>query len=380
MKIFTMKLFASTAAIAALLLSGCDLPPQETVQRGYRGTGMEAVYSPEALEEIIAANQVPAAIPAVSSEGPKAADIYQNVEVLGHLSVGEFTRLMAAITQWVSPDQGCNYCHVPGEGFEQDTLYTKKVARVMIAMTQNANQNWGAHVGGAGVTCYTCHRGNNVPEQVWTIGVPPRHASGHVHQMQNVAHQESSVFASLPIDPFTPYLLEDGVARDQGDTALPQGHEASIQSTEHVYSLMMHYSDALGVNCTHCHNSRAFGSWEESNSERVKAWHGQQMVKQMNNDYINPTNAWLPAYRQGPLGDAQKVNCATCHQGAYQPLLGANMLADYPNLGSLAPAPTDLVEEAMDAMEEMVEGAVEAIEGMESASLEPDDSASGEAH
>ena len=34
----------------------------------------------------------------------------------------------------------------------------------------------------------------------------------------------------------------------------------------------------------------------------------------MNNDYINPTNAWLPAYRQGPLGDAQKVNCATCHQ------------------------------------------------------------------
>jgi photosynthetic reaction center cytochrome c subunit len=63
------------------------------------------------------------------------------------------------------------------------------------------------------------------------------------------------------------------------------------------------------------------------------------MVKEMNNAYINPTNDWLPAHRQGPLGDAQKVNCATCHQGAYQPLLGANMLADYPNLGALAPAP-----------------------------------------
>ncbi len=104
------------------------------------------------------------------------------------------------------------------------------------------------------------------------------------------------------------------------------------------------------------------------------------MVKQMNNDYINPTNAWLPAYRQGPLGDAQKVNCATCHQGAYQPLLGANMLADYPNLGSLAPAPVDPVEGAMDAMEEMVEDAVEAIQEMESVSLEQADSASGEAH
>jgi photosynthetic reaction center cytochrome c subunit len=92
------------------------------------------------------------------------------------------------------------------------------------------------------------------------------------------------------------------------------------------------------------------------------------MVKEMNNEYINPTNDWLPAYRQGPLGDAQKVNCATCHQGAYQPLLGANMLADYPNLSRLAPA-------ADPEMEEAVEGASE----MESASLEQGVSA-GEAH
>lgn len=358
MKIFTMKWFASAAVLTAALLSGCDIPPQESVQRGYRGTGMEAIYSPEALQELVAANQVPDAIPAVSSEGPKAGDIYQNVQVLGHLSVGEFTRLMAAITEWVSPEQGCNYCHVPGEGFETDTLYTKKVSRVMIAMTQNANENWDAHVGGAGVTCYTCHRGNNVPEYVWTIGVPPRHASAHVHQMQNVAHQESSVYTSLPIDPFTPYLLEDNAARAQGNTALPTGHEESIQTTEHIYSLMMHYSDALGVNCTHCHNSRAFGSWEESNSERVKAWHGQQMVKEMNNAYINPTNDWLPAYRQGPLGDAQKVNCETCHQGAYQPLLGANMLADYPNLSALAPAAAPAETMEAEPMEEAEEAAM----------------------
>ena len=236
----------------------------------------------------------------------------------------------------------------------------------MILMTQNANENWGAHVGGAGVNCYTCHRGNNVPEYVWNIGVPPRHASGIVHQMQNVAHQESNAYASLPFDPFTRYLLEDNAARVAGDTALPTGHESTIESTEYVYSLMMHYSDALGVNCTHCHNSRAFAAWDQSNSERVKAWHGQQMVKEMNNAYINPTNQWLPAYRQGALGDAQKVNCATCHQGAYQPLLGANMIADYPSLSRLAPA-----EEPSEAMDEAME--------MESASLEIG-SKSGEAH
>ena len=44
---------------------------------------------------------MPEAIPAVPAVGPKAKDIYQNVQVLGDLSVGEFTRLMAAITQWV---------------------------------------------------------------------------------------------------------------------------------------------------------------------------------------------------------------------------------------------------------------------------------------
>ena len=44
MKIINMKWFASAAVLGAALLSGCDIPPQETVQRGYRGTGMEAVY------------------------------------------------------------------------------------------------------------------------------------------------------------------------------------------------------------------------------------------------------------------------------------------------------------------------------------------------
>jgi photosynthetic reaction center cytochrome c subunit len=59
MKIFNIKWLASTAVLGTALLTGCDLPPQETVQRGYRGTGMEAVYSPEVLADIVAANQVP---------------------------------------------------------------------------------------------------------------------------------------------------------------------------------------------------------------------------------------------------------------------------------------------------------------------------------
>ena len=67
MKIFNLKLFAGASLLAAALLSGCDLPPQETVQRGYRGTGMEAVYSPEALQDLVDA------APASSSQSSSVA-------------------------------------------------------------------------------------------------------------------------------------------------------------------------------------------------------------------------------------------------------------------------------------------------------------------
>jgi photosynthetic reaction center cytochrome c subunit len=43
------------------------------------------------------------------------------------------------------------------------------------------------------------------------------------------------------------------------------------------------------------------------------------------------------------MDDVAKVNCQTCHQGVYKPLLGVSMLKDYPKLsGSLHPvAATD---------------------------------------
>ena len=174
MKTLTTKLLATVGLGTALMLGGCEMPPPESTQWGYRGTGMEGVYNPDRLDELAASNIVPEAIPAVPAVGPKAKDIYQNVEVLGDLSVGEFTRLMAAITQWVSPEEGCNYCHVAGEGFAADTLYTKKIARVMLQITQNAHDNWAQHVGVAGVTYYPCLRGPNVPESVWNINPGPQ--------------------------------------------------------------------------------------------------------------------------------------------------------------------------------------------------------------
>ena len=328
---------ATVVVIAgSLLLAGCEMPPPETVQLGNRGLGQELVVNPKTLAATVAANQVPTPQPAVPSVGPKAGDIYQNVQVLGDLSVGEFTRLMAAMTEWISPEEGCNYCHV-AEGFQYDTKYTKRVARVMTAMTQQANVEWGAHVGGAGVTCYTCHRGKNIPEYVWATDPGQPHAAGVMTAGQNIA-SVTAAYSSLPNDPLTPYLEGDEEEaatlpwRVAGQTALPNGNRSSVKQTEYIYSLMMHFSDSLGVNCTHCHNTRAFYDWEQSSPVRVRAWHGIRMVREMNTKYVNQTTDWLPDHRKGPMGDPLKVNCATCHQGAYKPMLGANMVKDYPNL------------------------------------------------
>lgn len=80
----------------------------DAVQRGARGTGMDVIYNPRTVETQIAGNQPPAApSPLVPDEGPKAGQVYQNVKVLGDLSVANFNRHMVNITTWVAPQEGC---------------------------------------------------------------------------------------------------------------------------------------------------------------------------------------------------------------------------------------------------------------------------------
>jgi photosynthetic reaction center cytochrome c subunit len=100
-------------------------------------------------------------------------------------------------------------------------------------------------------------------------------------------------------------------------------------------------SHSLGVNCTFCHNSRAFNSWEQSTPQRIQAWHGIQMLKDVNTTFISPLAAVSPDNRKGPDGDVGKANCATCHQGVNKPLLGKSMLQDYPFLAPNSGKPKD---------------------------------------
>ena len=330
MKIKTLY-FASLIGLMSLLV-GCERFPMDSVQHGYRGTGMVQVYNPRILEKQDALNTAPAALPAAPTDGPKAKTLYKNVQVLGDLSGGEFIRLMTAMTAWVSPQESCIYCHNPAN-FAEDSKYTKIVARKMIQMTRQINSEYKNHVAETGVTCYTCHRGNPVPAQVWFTLPDQNKGADFIGDLagQNTPGKLVNL-SSLPTDPLTPYLLEDKPIRVNGTTALPTGNRQSIKQAEWTYGLMTHMSNSLGVNCTYCHNSRSFSSWENSPPQRVTAYYGIRMARDLNNAYMLPLTETFPDNRKGAKGDVAKISCATCHQGAYKPLYGYSMLKSHPEL------------------------------------------------
>jgi photosynthetic reaction center cytochrome c subunit len=318
--------------LVGLLLAGCERPSPESVQSGYRGTGMAQVYNTRLLEEKTEKNQPPVAIPSPGSEGPKASQVYKNVKLLGNLSVGEFNRLMASMSSWVAPQEGCAYCHAL-PNFADDSKYTKVVARRMIQMTRHINADWKPHVAETGVTCYTCHRGEPVPSAIWFKSNPQPYGANFMGDKagQNTPSPVVNQ-SSLPNDPFTPFLLGDQKIRVNGPTALPSGNRQSIKQAEWTYGLMTHMSTSLGVNCTYCHNTQSFQNWENSPPQRKTAWHGIRMARDLNQDYMESLTDVFPDHRKGPTGDVPKLNCATCHQGAYKPLNGAAMAKDFPEL------------------------------------------------
>ena len=353
---------ATLSLIAVLTAAGtvAAFKPTLTFQVGDAGAGMEQVETRDRLEERVAANALPPSLPAAAPGGVLAVNAYRNVRVLGHVSAGEFTRLMTAMTLWVSPNQGCAYCHAPQrdaggnivkneEGYpiadinnmHSDELYTKVVARRMLQMTMRINADWKPHVQQTGVTCYTCHHGNPVPLNLWFDQEASPNDDGQVgyrgsqHAPSPIAGQ-----SSLPNGSLRPFLGGGNEnVRVISTEALDSQNRASIKETEWTYGFMMHMSKSLGVNCTYCHNTRSMGAWSSSPAPRTSAWYGIRMARELNREYLEPLHPLFPPERLGPTGDVPKVNCATCHAGAFKPLLGASMLKDYPILAEAKPQP-----------------------------------------
>lgn len=323
--------YAFVLALAAF--SDVEVPPIDSEQSGFRGTGMVHLTNPRMEADKQAANEPPVSFGSVEPGGDLAKDIYENVQVLGNLTDDEFNHFMLGITNWVAPEEGCGYCHNE-ENLASDEKYTKVVSRRMMQMTQDINANWTQHVGSTGVNCYTCHRGKHVPEYVWTDeDYHPAADKGFAASRngQNLAVDVNG-HTSLPYNAMADLLTsENPQIRVAATRALPTtAGGATIQSTESTYSLMINMSEGLGVNCTYCHNSRAFGDWSQSSDKRVTAFHGINMVQGLNATYLDPLVSVLPENRVGPNGDAPKAMCMTCHQGVNKPLYGWEALTDHP--------------------------------------------------
>lgn len=297
---------------SVLLLGGCEIGQKEAQQTGFRGTGMVNFQDKSVLDarfDSVAA-LIPAALPASPAPTPGPLP-WKNVQVLTDVSVPELTRTMIAMSTWVAGTGNCAYCHNLGDlsadtSAQGDTLWTKVVARRMLQMVRDINANYEGHVANTGVTCYTCHLGKPIPNGIWTYT--------NVNQLER-------------------YYLDRNAVRVQSH-AIPASNDnrSSAKQTEWTYALMIQMSNALGVSCNHCHNSRAFWSWEEAPPQRAKALLGAQMIRHVNTEYMGPLAPMFPAVRKGAMGDAPKAQCRTCHNGTYKPLYGYPMAKDYPAL------------------------------------------------
>ncbi|WMS41907.1 photosynthetic reaction center cytochrome PufC [Acuticoccus sp. MNP-M23] len=301
----------------------------QSTEWGNRALAMDTFTSARTRSNPV--NKPSPVLPAVAASGTTAGEAYQNVQVLGDLDKAEFDRTMQAITAWVSPDEGCSHCHA-GDDYAAEGPYTKDVARAMLKMVRGVNAG-GTHVAPSGVTCYTCHRGETVPANSWTN--QPEHDPGPdwLGPPQPWQDQATTIRKFFPNAPFEWYIGGDKkIAGLQARTPLAGDEKMVFEDGDHTYILMMQWSDALGVNCTYCHNSRAFFDWTQGTPKHAEGYTGRVLTHGLITNVFDPLAKLLPKERLGPLGDAFKPDCKTCHTGLPKPVGGQKLAAQYPGL------------------------------------------------
>ena len=295
---------------------------------------MEQVSNPRTVARLKAANVAPAPPDPADANGEPASKVYQNVQVLNDLSVAEFTRVMIGDHGVGGARAGLHLLPRRGEPRGRHRLHQGRGAAHAADDAPHQHRLEDPRRA-TGVTCYTCHRGKPVPANIWFNNPGPRRMPAEwraTPPARTPRTRERADVAAATIRSRLSCTTNDPARVIATGRCRPARAERRSRQTEQTYALMMHMSKALGVNCTFCHNSRSFSQWEESTPQRVTAWHGIRMVRDLNATYLEPLKPTYPANRLGPLGDAPKMNCTTCHQGVNKPLYGAQMAKDYPEL------------------------------------------------
>jgi len=112
-------------------------------------------FVPFAIPVLVGAALV--GVPSVSQE--KNASGFKNVQVLTEMTRDELDEFMDTMVEYVGAEK-CAYCHVQDKS--SDELEHKVTARRFIKMTKELNETVFKD-GEKKVTCYTCHRGKQLP-------------------------------------------------------------------------------------------------------------------------------------------------------------------------------------------------------------------------
>ena len=353
MKISYVFLAAAAVVFAVLAVAVPDwhAPGVHGTQMGYRASS--SVQFASRAERAPINIDVPAALPPAQQGGPSASDKYKNVKVLTDVSAAEFDRLQVALTAWVAPKQGCVFCH-DTSNMASDAKPTKLAARRMLEMTRYINAGWKSHVEPSGVTCYTCHRGQPVPAEVWWPR-KPQPVKPMIDQSEPWNEAADTVSRFFPDAGYAEYFLQDNPINGQSVTALRSNRSGNPVVVKRIYEMMMQMSLQVGVNCGYCHNSRAFWDWSQSTPQRWVAYYSFRMMRDLNRNYLLPLAQVIPQQRSlahptlmpvipgfetGQQPGNALLTCETCHYRLPKPLNGVNMLKDYPGLtGKQGPSP-----------------------------------------
>jgi len=198
-----------------------------------------------------------------------AEKMFANVMVQQGMTAERFMIGMLAMRDSLGVE--CKHCHVERQ-YPSDNLEPKKMARKMLVMTYHMNRE--GFAGEARVTCFTCHRGHNKPEEQGEMPKPT-----------------GPVPAALTVTPEQEQQRADKVFKN---LQVLGGRRAVM-----IPRIMHAFTVSLGVQCTHCHVD---GAWDKDDKAPKKRAREMLILTARANGIV--------------YGTSQGISCWTCHRGS----------------------------------------------------------------
>lgn len=226
----------------------------------------------------------------------------QNVKILKGLSTAEIYGVM--VNQFSGGlGVSCSYCHNLAQGnFAAETNPNKQVARQMLLMAADLNQNWitqlPASVGNYQVSCATCHNGK-----------PVNLNGGKSGNLSNYPADQ----APIPDD----FKIKLGTLADLEALQVTGKANKDLFDVQYNQYVMTHMNYSLGVGCAFCHNAAYFPSNEIP--QKSYALVMLKMIQYLNAGQVPAQYQYTdPAYTRGPGYLAAMNNkapsCWVCHR------------------------------------------------------------------